>query len=243
MSRAGRAGWPSCGGSLDDPELLPGWRCGRCDNCRTRTWVEPPAGLADEARRTARVQPIVLDARKMWPAGLDQPKGRIPDGRRALDGRALSEAGSGGWDRLVRAALDQPDADLDAELVRGIAGVVDGWRWPDGRPTWVSWVPSIRRGRLVRALAERIGAVVGRPVLPVLTRVTDGYPQADQGNSAHACGNVWGAFAFDSGPVPPGPALVVDDIWASGWTMTVVAELIASQGCGPVYPFVLQKGH
>ncbi|MDQ2726261.1 MAG: hypothetical protein M3Y36_12315, partial [Actinomycetota bacterium] len=199
-------------------------------------------GLAETARRTARDASIVLDTRKMWPAGLAQPKGRIPDGHRALDGRALSEAGGGGWDRLVRAALDHPDAELDAELVRGVVGVVDGWRWADGRPTWVSWVPSIRRARLVRSLAERIGAVVNGPVLPVVTRVTDGYPQADQGNSAHACGNVWGAFAFDAGPVPPGPGLVVDDIWASGWTMTVVAEVIAAAGRGPVYPLVLQKG-
>ncbi|MGI8753047.1 MAG: RecQ family ATP-dependent DNA helicase [Acidimicrobiales bacterium] len=230
-------------GSLDDPELEPGWRCGRCDNCRARAWVEPLRGLTDKARRSARGGAIVVEARKMWPAGLAQPKGRIPEGRRALDGRALSEAGSGGWDRLVGDALAQPDAELDAELAKGIADIIDGWRWPDGQPTWVGWVPSTRRPRLVRAVAERIGTVVDRPVLPVVTRVTDGYPQADQGNSAHACGNVWGVFAFDAGPVPPGPGLVVDDIWASGWTMTVVADLIASNGCGPVYPFVLQKGH
>ncbi|MDQ2728926.1 MAG: DEAD/DEAH box helicase [Actinomycetota bacterium] len=228
--------------SLDDPELEPDWRCGRCDNCRSRAWVEPPPGLADTVRRRSRVGPIVLDARKMWPAGLGEPKGRIPEGVRALDGRAMSEAGSSGWDRLARAALDHPDAEPDAALVNAIVDVVGGWRWPDGQPTWVSWVPSTRRPRLVRALAERVGAVVGRPVLPVVTRVTAGYPQADQGNSAHACRNVWGAFAFDAGPVPAGPGVVVDDIWASGWTMTVVADLIAAKGCGPVYPFVLQKG-
>ncbi|MDQ6837324.1 MAG: DEAD/DEAH box helicase [Actinomycetota bacterium] len=228
--------------ALDDPELGPAWRCGRCDNCRTRTWAEPAPGVADRARGTARDQPVILVARKMWPAGLAEPKGRIPQSHQALDGRALSEAGSAAWDRLVSATLDRPDADLDDDLVGGIVEVLARWGWPDGRPTWVSWVPSLTRPRLIAALAERIGRVGQLPVLPVITRVNDACPQRDQANSAHACGNVWGVFALDADPVPPGPGLVVDDIWASGWTMTVIAEMMASQGCGPVYPFVLQKG-
>lgn len=228
--------------ALDDPALAPGWRCGRCDNCRPRTWVNPPAGLRAQARGAGREAPIRIDARKMWPSGLAAPTGRIPEKRRALDGRALSEAGSLGWGPLVQSTLDHPSRELPADLVDGIVAALAAWGWPDGRPTWVTWVPSIRRPGLGEAIAQRIGLLGKMAVLPVITRMVEAPPQAEQGNSAHACGNVWRAFTFDPHPVPAGPGLVVDDLWSSGWTMTVIADLIGSEGCGPIYPFVLQKG-
>jgi len=64
--------------------------------------------------------------------------------------------------------------------------------------------------------------------------------QDELGNSAHACANVWGVWRL-RGPIPDGPALVVDDTWASGWTMTVVADLLTGAGAGPVYPVVLAR--
>jgi ATP-dependent DNA helicase RecQ len=52
--------------------------------------------------------------------------------------------------------------------------------------------------------------------------------------------NVWGAFRID-GQVPSGPALLVDDISDSRWTLTVVGRHLRLAGCTCGYPFVLAK--
>jgi len=52
-------------------------------------------------------------------------------------------------------------------------------------------------------------------------------------NSAHQCRNLDGVFQV-SGPLPPGPVLLVDDLVDSGWTLTVVAALLRKAGSGPV---------
>ena len=58
-------------------------------------------------------------------------------------------------------------------------------------------------------------------------------------NSAQQVRNVDGAFAADPGLVRTGPVLLVDDLRDSGWTLTVVADLLRAAGSGPVHPFVL----
>jgi ATP-dependent DNA helicase RecQ len=59
-------------------------------------------------------------------------------------------------------------------------------------------------------------------------------------NSAQQLSNVWGAFEI-SGDVPSGPALLVDDISDSRWTLTVIGRGLRIAGCTRVYPFVLAK--
>lgn len=229
-------------GALDDPELAADWHCGRCDNCAPRSWVQTAAPVVSAAQTAGRQHPVVLEARKMWPSGVDDVRGRIAHSRRAADGRALSLAGTVGWDRAVRAALDDPAAAIHPDVVDGIVGVLGRWGWPEGRPTWVTWIPSTRRPGLSRAIAERIGTIGKLPVLDAISRVRAAPAQAEMGNSAYSWANVWAAFALVGGAELMGPVLVVDDIWASGWTMTVVAELLAGAGHFPVYPFALQKG-
>jgi ATP-dependent DNA helicase RecQ len=41
--------------------------------------------------------------------------------------------------------------------------------------------------------------------------------------------------------VPAGPILLVDDVYASGWTMTVAAALLADAGADAIYPLVLHR--
>ena len=239
--------------ALDDPELAEdgaasSWECGRCDNCTTTS----RAGAADQALTVtvtvaARTSDVVLEARKQWPAGLEAPKGKIRDDRRALDGRALAVVGDAGWWEPVAGLLDAWDgasgkqgAALDDELVRGIASVLRRWGWPSGRPTWVTWVPSTRRPGLPDTLARHLAHLGKMALVDALEPTRATAPQVEMGNSAHACRNVWGAWRLRSG-IPTGPVLVVDDTWSSGWTMTVVADLLAGAGGGPVYPLVLAR--
>ena len=62
----------------------------------------------------------------------------------------------------------------------------------------------------------------------------------EMANSAHAAANVWGAWKLTR-PVPDGPVVVVDDTWSPGWTMTVIADLLAGAGAGPIYPLALAR--
>ncbi|HEX7133904.1 MAG TPA: hypothetical protein VF228_15110, partial [Iamia sp.] len=122
-------------------------------------------------------------------------------------------------------------------------------RWPwEQRPTWVTWIPSSRPGRetLLDALAHRIGELGKLPVATAVVRRRPGPPQAEQHNAAHKLTNVWGAFAVETSELPgpdvlAGPVLVVDDVWDSGWTMTVVADLLRAAGTGPVLPLALAR--
>ena len=230
--------------ALDDPELAARWTCGRCDNCSPRDGSSAPdPSTVDAARRSARRGDVVLDSRKQWPAGLDEPKGRIPPAQRPIDGRALAQAGDAGWWGPVDAILRTWDEDpgrLDDELLRGVAGTLRRWGWPGGRPTWVTWVPSTARPGLSEALGRRLAEVGHMEPVDLLERTRDARPQAEMGNSAHACANVWGAWRL-RGPVPGGPVLLIDDTWSSGWTITVIAQLLTSAGSGPIHPFVLAR--
>lgn len=66
----------------------------------------------------------------------------------------------------------------------------------------------------------------------------DNEAQKGQQNRFHRCRNLDGAFAI-RGDVRALPVLLVDDVFDSGWTMTVVAALLRQAGSGEVLPFAL----
>ncbi|MCU1426023.1 MAG: helicase domain protein, partial [Actinomycetia bacterium] len=131
------------------------------------------------------------------------------------------------------------------ELVDGIVALLRRWDWAV-RPTWVTWVPSRERGPLIEAVAGRIGAIGKLPVHNTLSCTRPGPAQATQQNAAHRCTNVWRAFSVDENALPgrehlAGPVLLVDDVYDSGWTMTVVADLLRDNGAAAVLPFALAR--
>lgn len=54
-----------------------------------------------------------------------------------------------------------------------------------------------------------------------------------QQNRFHQCQNLDGAFVITP-PLMPGPALLVDDIVDSAWTLTVLTALLRQAGCPTV---------
>jgi ATP-dependent DNA helicase RecQ len=58
-------------------------------------------------------------------------------------------------------------------------------------------------------------------------------------NSWHQAHNLDGAFVIDLWEGMGGPVLLVDDIFDSRWTFTVVAALLRQAGSGPVFPLAL----
>ena len=224
--------------ALDDPDSQD---CGRCDTCTGLVAARPP----DPARTAAalthlRGADVVLDPRKQWPRGGEVRTGNIKAHLQVGTGRALAFADDPGWGDAVAAALEV-DGPLSDELLAGLAAVLKRWRWV-ARPTSITFVPSRSHPVLVRSMAERLAELGTLPLVEALTRTRPADPpQRLQSNSWRQCANVVDAFTADTSGLPAGPVLLVDDVWASGWTMTVAGEALLAAGSGPVLPLVLWR--
>ncbi|MDR7381362.1 RecQ family ATP-dependent DNA helicase [Promicromonospora iranensis] len=119
---------------LDDPELTPGWRCGRCDRCGGMALPEPPDAEAVAAARAEMDRPgVEVETRKMWPTGLASIgldlKGKIPPAELAEPGRAVARLDGLGWSGPLRDLLAPTagDGELPVPLRRAAARVLDEW--------------------------------------------------------------------------------------------------------------------
>ena len=220
---------------LDDPWAEP---CGRCANCtgeREPTVIEP--ALVERALQHLRSSSIVVEPRKMWPAGIAEPHGRILEESLLQPGRALCVYNDGGWGEMVTAAKLEGAA-FPGELVEASARLIQRrWR-PDPFPSWVTAVPSQLHPDLVPGFARRLADALRLPFVMPVRKVRETAPQKEMENSARQLLNLHGAFEID-GRVLGGPVLLVDDIRDSGWTLTVIGQRLLEAGSGPVHPFVL----
>jgi ATP-dependent DNA helicase RecQ len=87
-------------------------------------------------------------------------------------------------------------------------------------------------------LAARVAQRLEVPFVPALALVRDTAPQKDMDNSSQQYSNVRDAFVVSS-PVPTGPALLIDDLVDSRWTLTVVTGALRETGVEAVFPVVL----
>ena len=216
--------------ALDDPEPSP---CGICDLCRgTGLGREIDEQLAIEASLFVRRRPIVFGPRRQWPG-----HGKIPDDRRVEEGRALSRWGDGGWGDLVRRGK-QVDGRFDDGLVDALAELLGHWKPEPRDGWWVTWVPSLTHPELVKDLATKLAQKLGLPAIEAVRKIRATQQQKTMQNSAQQFANVYGAFAVVE-PVPPGPALLLDDVVDSRWTITYVGSLLREAGCEAVIPLAL----
>ncbi len=236
--------------SLDDVEAAD---CGRCDRCTGTSWdreLDPEVVRAADQR--LRGGDVIIEPRRQWPSGLSSPKGKIKPELQVAGGRALARLGDGGWNPLVDRLIMEADrgeaASLPDELVPAIAALLKRWNW-DTRPTWICPMPSRRRDDLINAVARQLGELGKLPVYAALVddAVTnrsdsDAGFQADQSNSAHQVGNVWGRLTVDSARLPDdkGPVLLIDDESNSRWSLTVAGAALRSAGSGTVLPLTLR---
>lgn len=213
---------------LDDPDAAP---CGLCDNCTGESLpAAPDPQLVTEAREYLRQADIVHKPKQRG------PNGPIPAQHRLTSARSLSRWGDGGWGGLVRQGK-QVDRRFADDLVDAAATLIARWL-PDPRPCWVTCVPSLRHPGLVPDYAARLAIQLGLPFHEVIHKVAERPPQKEMENSSQQLRNVVDAFAVAS-PVPLRPVLLVDDIWDSGWTMTIIGELLAAAGVPAVHALTL----
>jgi len=224
--------------ALDDPDPGP---CGRCSVC---TGELPAPGRAldpaaiEDVRAYLRGVDTVLEPRKRWPSGLADGHSGVIVG--ATHGRALTFADTPGWLDAVR-ALSAPDAPLPDDVFDGMVTVLTRWRhrWPE-RPVAVVPMPSCRHPVLVRDLAERIAAVGKLELVDALT-VDGPRPPTDTASGPRVDALFASLAVKPDMRFPPGPVLLVDDTYQSGWTMTVAAALLRDAGAREVMPLVVQR--
>ncbi len=231
--------------ALDDDTAEP---CGRCDRC-AGPWfaVEvPDAALAAAGRRLRRAGTPV-EPRVQWPSGMARlgvsASGRIAEGERAAEGRALARLTDLGWGGRLRQLLADPHAEADDSLVGACVEVLRDWGWAR-RPVGVVVVPSRSRPALTTSVARRLGELGRLPVLGSLDLVDGGGVGEPGGNSAFRLAGVWERLSV--GPelaaavaATDGPLLLLDDLVDSRWTMTVAARALRRAGADEVLPFAL----
>ena len=120
--------------TLDDPELEPGWTCGRCDRCGGVDLPAAPDAEAVSAARADMDRPgVEVVARRQWPTGLDRLgldlKGRLSPEELASPGRAVARLDGLGWSGPLRElfAPGVPDGETPVALRRAAARVLDEW--------------------------------------------------------------------------------------------------------------------
>ena len=225
--------------ALDDPDPTP---CGKCANCAPATALPATVGHETGVQAAVYLRHTELNIK---------PKARIPRGalsaygllgdlkRRGLSaepGRVLARWGDAGWGRLVAAGKHGGRFD---DLIVGAVVEMVRERWqPQPAPRWLTCVPSLTHPDLVPDFARRLAAALRVPFVAAVAKVKQNEPQKLMSNAVHQCRNLDGVFQV-SGPFPPGPVLLVDDVVDSGWTLAVVAALLRQAGAGAVYPLAL----
>ena len=201
--------------------------------------------LLQEAMAFLRRTSLPLEPRKMWPAG-GLPhlavKGKIAPEHQLQLGKILCVWGDAGWGEAVRLGKYH-DRRFGDDLVAACTELVRQWN-PLPAPAWVTCIPSRRHPDLVPNFAGRLAAALALPFEIVLEKTDDRAEQKTMANSVQQARNIDGSLAISASSVPAGPVLLIDDMVASKWTLTVAAYLLTSHGGGPVYPLALAStGH
>lgn len=236
--------------ALDDPELAPGWECGRCDRCGGVTLPEAPDPEQVAAARSDMDRPgIEVTARRMWPAGMDRLgvdlRGKLGADELAETGRAIARLDGLGWSTPLRElfAPNAPDGETPVALRKAAARVLDDWEGLDVQG--VVAIRSTTRPRLTGHLAPGLAGYLKVPFVGTVGPVPgQEAPGRHDVNSAMRLAGVTGRLRLELSEAALAglagrPVLLVDDSTDSGWTLTVAARLLRRAGAGAVLPFVL----
>lgn len=225
---------------LDDPELVDGAACGRCDNCAGAQY----SGQVDSSTVAAAQERLQrpgaeLSPRKQWPTGMAklgiELSGRINDG--PADGRVIGRLTDLGWGMRLRRLLAEPDQPVPADVLNAAVAVLAGWGWQT-RPVAVMGLDSnthpILISSLVDGLAElgRLGNLGTLHYSPRRRPVT-------AANSAYRVAALVDAWDSPDLGAVAGPVLLIDDVADTGWTLTMAARVLRKAGADEVLPFAL----
>lgn len=222
--------------ALDDPDPRPCGRCSVCTGDLPHPGAAPTGTAATAAMRYLRGVDVVIEPRKLWPAGVPGRRGKVTG---SGTGRALAFADDAAWGALLPSAHG-PDAEVGDELAAGVVAVLSRWSKHWERPVCVVPMPSRRHPRLVSSLAGHIAAVGKLPLIDAIETVGPP-PPTDVASAARATALVGSLRLVDGVSLPAGPVLLVDDTYRTGWTATVAAALLQEAGASTTLPLALHQ--
>ena len=147
--------------------------------------------------------------------------------------------GDAGWGGLVRKGK-YSDGNFSDELVAACVKMLKEWQ-PQPAPSWVTCVPSQRHPELVPNFSLRLAGALGLPFHAVILKTDERPEQKTMANSTQQARNIYGSLAIEPQSIPLGPALLVDDMVDSRWTLTVAAWLLRRVGVSDVWPMALSQ--
>jgi len=215
--------------------------CGRCANCAGDFYPRTVSnqeliGEAVEHYQNSGIQSI---SNRVYRYLEDGSRKKIPSENQLETGRSLSVYDEPGWGTLVKEGKYETGR-FDNSLVTGAVDVIETEWDPSPSPEWITYMPSESTEGLIADYASRLAAELDLEIIDCVRPVRDTQPQKELSGSAEKCDNVRNAFEI-TGPIKPGPVLLVDDIVASRWTLTEVGRQLVQAGSGSVYPFALAK--
>ncbi|WP_156251173.1 RecQ family ATP-dependent DNA helicase [Pseudactinotalea terrae] len=229
---------------LDDPELQPDERCGRCDGCGAVTPPGAPAAAAvSAAREGLDVIGVEITPRRQWPPGMKQLgielSGRIGPDEQPEPGRALARLDGLGWSLPLRELLAGPDGELPVSLRGPLTRLVREW---EPSVDVIVAVDSVTRPQLLRHLTSGVAALLTVPVAGAIRPASGSEPGRHDVNSAQRLAGVVRRLpTVDGLDVAGKRVLLVDDSVDSGWTVTYTARLLRLAGATAVLPLVLAQ--
>lgn len=225
--------------ALDDPGARD---CGRCDNCGGITVPSSVSEAAVVKAGDRLTRPgVALQPRKMWPTALAnlgiELKGKIAAG--AEEGRVVARLTDLGLGQQLRDLFrpGAPDQEVPVPLVQGVVAMLADWSpGADGIVAFESRTHPLLVDSLVDGLSRHLG-------VPVLGRVTIRDDSVGPGhgatNSAQRIAAVSRRYELKTAPVEGRRVLLVDDLVATGWSMTLAAHWLRTEGADAVLPLAL----
>ncbi|HEX4191167.1 MAG TPA: DEAD/DEAH box helicase [Marmoricola sp.] len=225
--------------ALDDPGAKD---CGRCDNCAGPTLSASVSAAAVEGAGDRLARPgVAVQPRKMWPTalanlGIDL-RGKIAVG--AEEGRVVARLTDLGLGQALRDLFRPGSADQEvpAALVQGVIATLSDWQ-PGA--TGIVGFESRSHPLLVDSLVEGLSRVGRLPVVGRIAIRDDSVgPGHGSANSAQRIAAVMRRCTLDDQGASGQRVLLVDDLIATGWSMTLAAHWLAEAGAEAVLPLAL----
>ena len=221
--------------ALDDPDPTP---CGRCSVCTGKALVgsdTPDPDRVTAVLRWLRDENHVIEARKMWPPGVEGRRGRIVG---AEDGRAVAFADDPGWPDVVA----EVTAGRTGETTHSAAVEVlgrwrrSGWR----RPTLVVALPGPAGGPVAATVAAHVASVGKLPLAKPLSWSGGGVPR-DTASAVRVRALLERLHVVDPDLLAGATVLLVAASMRTGWTVAVASALLRDAGADAVLPLVMHQ--
>jgi ATP-dependent DNA helicase RecQ len=225
--------------ALDDPAAKD---CGRCDNCAgLQVSAEVSSAAVEQAGDRLTRPGVAVQPRKLWPTALAnlgiELNGKIKEG--AEEGRVVARLTDLGLGQSLR-DLFRPGADdqeVPAALVHGMIAALGDWR---PQVDAIVGFESRTHPLVVASLVDGLSRYLKVPVAGRVEIVDDSVaPGQGATNSAQRISAVTRRLRLGPVEVAGQRVLLVDDLIATGWSMTLAAHWLRVAGAEAVLPLAL----